>query len=250
MYGFIYITTNNINGKKYIGQKKYDKNEKWKSYLGSGIAFQKAIEKYGIENFSKKIIEECESKDELNAKEKYWINYYNAVNSRDYYNIASGGDGGNVTAGYTDEEKKELSKKLSRIRKGRVNIGAKNGGARPVICLNTMKVFETIVEASYFYDVSEDAIQQCCSDSFRAKTAGALNGIRLQWSYYNDNVVYEYIPFKREYEYKKIKCLNTGDVFNSVHEAHKKTGCSVVGIRHCCVGYLKTTNKLSFEYIH
>ena len=56
-YGFIYITTNNINGKKYIGQKKYDKEGKWKTYLGSGIILNRAIKKYGAENFSKEIIE-------------------------------------------------------------------------------------------------------------------------------------------------------------------------------------------------
>lgn len=54
MYGFIYITTNHINVKRYIGQRKYDKNEKWKTYLGSGIILTRAIEKYGKENFFKR----------------------------------------------------------------------------------------------------------------------------------------------------------------------------------------------------
>ena len=62
LYGFIYITTNHINGKKYIGQKRYDKNNKWKSYLGSGIHLKRAINKYGADNFSKEIIENLEIK--------------------------------------------------------------------------------------------------------------------------------------------------------------------------------------------
>ena len=37
MYGFIYETTNNVNGMKYIGQKAYDKRGNWKTYLGSGV---------------------------------------------------------------------------------------------------------------------------------------------------------------------------------------------------------------------
>lgn len=44
MYGFIYITTNHINEKQYIGQKKYGVNG-WETYLGSGIALNNAIKK-------------------------------------------------------------------------------------------------------------------------------------------------------------------------------------------------------------
>ena len=49
MYGFVYITTNHVNGKQYIGQRKYDKQGKWKEYLGSGVVLSKAIKKYGLE---------------------------------------------------------------------------------------------------------------------------------------------------------------------------------------------------------
>ena len=84
MYGFIYITTNHVNGRQYIGQKKYDKSGKWKKYLGSGIVLKRAIEKYGESNFAKEIIEECETKEALDDREKYWIDYYNAVNSDDF----------------------------------------------------------------------------------------------------------------------------------------------------------------------
>lgn len=63
MYGFIYITTNHINGKQYIGQRKYDKKEKWKNYLGSGIILTRAIEKYGKENFSKKSLKNVKQKN-------------------------------------------------------------------------------------------------------------------------------------------------------------------------------------------
>ena len=104
MYGFIYITTNHVNGRQYIGQKKYDKNGKWKKYLGIGMALKKAIAKYGLESFSKEIIEECDSKEMLDERERYWINYYNATKSDHFYNIAKGGDGGNVVAGYTEKE--------------------------------------------------------------------------------------------------------------------------------------------------
>lgn len=93
MYGYIYETTNLINGKKYIGQHKgeYDLE-----YYGSGILLRRALEKYGKENFSIRIIEKCDSKEQLNDREKYWIQYYNASESDEFYNIAYGGEGGSM----------------------------------------------------------------------------------------------------------------------------------------------------------
>ena len=108
MYGFIYITTNHVNGRQYIGQKKYDKSGKWKKYLGSGIVLKRAIEKYGESNFSKEIIEECETKEILNNREKYWISYYNAVNSSEFYNLALGGDGGRTCYGKTHHASRKV----------------------------------------------------------------------------------------------------------------------------------------------
>jgi len=248
MYGFIYITTNIINGKKYIGKKKYDKDNKWKDYLGSGITLNKAIKKYGKENFSKEIIENCETKEILNEREKYWISYYDAINNKNFYNIASGGDGGNTISGYTQEQKEALSSKLSVARKGIINIGSNNGNARKVICLNTMKVFDTINEASEFYGVDKDAIQQCCSNSNHRKTAGELDGVRMIWEYYDESKNYTYSPFKRQYNYKPILCIDNNVVYSTIHDASRDTGCSIVGIRHCCSGFLKTTKGMRFVY--
>lgn len=110
MYGFIYETTNNINGMKYIGQKTYDKNGNWKTYLGSGIYLKRAVDKYGKENFRREILEECPSKETLDEREIYWIKYFDAVNSKNYYNIASGGDGGNTIQGFSTERLNKLKK--------------------------------------------------------------------------------------------------------------------------------------------
>lgn len=122
-YGFIYITTNNINGKQYIGQKKYYGN--YENYLGSGIALKNAIAKYGKENFSREIIEECKTKEELDEQEKYWIKYYDATNSDNFYNITGGGDGGfgsgKNSPWYGKHLSKETKEKLSEAKKGKNN---------------------------------------------------------------------------------------------------------------------------------
>lgn len=97
----IYKTTNLINGKSYIG--KDTKNNK--NYLGSGSLLKAAIKKYGKENFTKEILEVCNTHIELKEREKFWIEYYSAINDSMYYNIRPGGDGGDV---FTNNPNKEL----------------------------------------------------------------------------------------------------------------------------------------------
>jgi len=106
-YGFIYLTTNLINGKKYIGARKYTKD--WKYYLGSGVELKKDIKKFGRENFERKILEDVRDENEMKERELYWIKYYDAVNSDEFYNkvyrshnvelqIKNGGGGHNANS--------------------------------------------------------------------------------------------------------------------------------------------------------
>lgn len=245
MYGFIYITTNHINGKRYIGQKKYDKNGNWKKYLGSGVHLKRAIKKYGKEHFSKEIIEECELKEQLDEREKYWISFYNAVNSNEFYNIASGGDGGDTISGYSENQKRELSEKLSKMRKGKINLGSLNGSSRKVICLNTMKIYDSIVEASQQTGINKIHIQQCCSKKTDLHTAGYIKGERGVWEYYDENKTYSYVPFKRKkYEYiNEVYCINRKETFKNASEAGRLYGISSGSILQCCRNKLLSAGK-------
>ena len=115
---YIYLTTNLINNKKYIGQHYGELND---SYLGSGSLFKKALLKYGKMNFKKEILEICNNYEELNQAEQKWINFYNAVNDNNFYNIATGGFNSNPIAGLSEEEELKRRKKLSNAA-----LGAKN----------------------------------------------------------------------------------------------------------------------------
>lgn len=85
---YIYKITNKLNGKFYIGQHKTVKNEPFDRYWGSGKLIKEAINKYGKENFTKEIIEEC-TKENINEREIYWIDKLNAREGN--YNISIGG---------------------------------------------------------------------------------------------------------------------------------------------------------------
>lgn len=90
----IYKITNLINNKCYIGQSR-DISRRFlrhKNYFleDSHYPLYRAFKKYGIENFSFEIIEECEI-DELDNKEIFWIDYYDSHNNG--YNQTDGGQG-------------------------------------------------------------------------------------------------------------------------------------------------------------
>lgn len=91
MYGYIYKTTNLVNGKIYIGQKKSNKFLENK-YLGSGKRLKQAIIKYGVDNFSVEVLEEIDDESLMDEREIYWISFYNSTNGTIGYNISAGGN--------------------------------------------------------------------------------------------------------------------------------------------------------------
>jgi group I intron endonuclease len=111
MYGFIYLTTNNKNGKKYVGMCKYTHE---KEYIGSGKLLKQAIKKYGKDSFTRVTLEDCPTFKYMCEAEKKWIDKLQAVESKDYYNISYGGFGGcsksikDYWSMYTLEERKHM----------------------------------------------------------------------------------------------------------------------------------------------
>ena len=153
-YGFIYITHNLVNGKKYIGKKNYDAAGCWKRYLGSGVYLTRAIKKYGRDNFCREVIDTAKTADELSQKEKYWIAYYDAVNSSDYYNIAGGGDGGNVRVGYSDEEYIKSEEKRIRAVKAGIKHGEECGSSK-LTEQEVQQIINDFLSGCYLTQVSE-----------------------------------------------------------------------------------------------
>ena len=184
-FGFIYITTCTINNKKYLGQRKYSRG--WENYLGSGVAFCNAVEKYGKDNFKREIICEADTAEELNKLEYELSVEYDVVNSDDWYNLCYGGC---ATNGYkfSDESKKIMSEKKKGLYDGHKNpmygvhrklteehkkkisehhreqSGEKNWmygktygqnpRARAVICVETGEVFDSAKRAAHELNVN------------------------------------------------------------------------------------------------
>lgn len=112
--GYIYKTTNLVNGKIYIGQHRYNPKTD-KNYLGTGVILLQAISKYGKNNFKKEIIEECYSNEELNQKEVYYIKSFDSTNPKIGYNIELGGNAGPVS----EKTRKKISQTHFLLNKTR-----------------------------------------------------------------------------------------------------------------------------------
>lgn len=130
----VYQIKNNINGKSYVGQFS---GESFETYFGSGKLIKSAIKKYGLENFTKTILEECKSKDELNQREVFWIKELGTIENG--YNLTKGGTGGDLSKfisydkAWIDEQRKTTKKYWDTLsedekkRRSEIISGEKNG---------------------------------------------------------------------------------------------------------------------------
>jgi hypothetical protein len=100
-YGFIYEITNNLTGKRYIGRKYFTQSKTrqvkgkkkrtrvesdWREYWGSNKELLADIDKYGKENFTRKILKLCETRGNTNYWEAKFQFDNNVLLDDNYYN--------------------------------------------------------------------------------------------------------------------------------------------------------------------
>lgn len=244
-FGFIYITTNLINGKRYIGKKVFDNLGKWKTYLGSGIGLKRAVKKYGKRSFRRNIIDYALDDEELCLKERFWIDFYNAVSDQSFYNIAAGGDGGKVRAGYSKSnfdisEKKRIDAIRKHILKGENAVQSRLKERDVVEIISRLKNNDFSTDIARDYHVSYQTID----DIRKHKT----------WKHLTGGIEFEDISHRgRNIESKKQiaqfdKNMNFIASYSSGREASKETGVSYKLISQVCNGGRKSTHGYIFKF--
>lgn len=119
MHFILYQTTNQINGKKYIG--KHVTEDLDDGYLGSGLVLSKAIKKYGRDAFKRETLIVCDNEEELTQKEKEYVTLDIVLDDM-YYNIALGGYGGAIVLKPEHPLYDATRKKISESQKAISNL--------------------------------------------------------------------------------------------------------------------------------
>ncbi len=248
---YIYVITNLINQKTYIGKRDCKdispENDKYmsSSYLLNGDrkkTYQGVFKKYGKENFKKDIIWQGEcSLEEINELEKYYIWLAKAAGKAEY-NIAKGGDGGNLGVTPWNKGKSlpmEMRKKISETNKQ--YCGEKHSQYGTHLSEETKRKISMSLTGKYRGANNKNFGKKRSEECIR-------NFVK---SYKKLNLTGE-----RHHNSKKVVCLNNGKVFSCMREAAEwgiKT--SSAGICQCvknkqftCGFHPETNEKLKWRY--
>lgn len=250
MYGYIYKTTNLVNNKIYIGQKKANSFLSNK-YLGSGTLFLRAVNSYGKDNFICELVEECNSASELNEREIYWINFYNSTDTSIGYNLTLGGEG---IRGYSmsDETKEKISNSLKGKFAGENNpmYGSKGGFYGKHHSKETKEKMRLASLGKPKSDLHRKNISISKSGNnhpnfgkeLREETKKKMSlKAKLSWEdkTKRDNRLNSH--YKR-----KVLNIDTGESFDSIKSATEKYGGNIGG---CCRGIRKTACGYHWKFI-
>lgn len=274
----IYKITNKINGKIYIGQTTRSLQHRWQQHcwISSRCScLNKAIHKYGKENFTVEQIDVACDIDELNMKEQYWIEYYDCIAPKGY-NLTSGGEGYIVC----EETRRKLSivnrgrrpflgkhhteetrKKMSESSKGEKN---PNFGKHP-----SDETRQRMSEAQKGRHHSEESIEKMrqahlgrvFTEEHRRKISENHAHLSGEKHPKYGKPVSEETKRKLSNSHKgrwigskspvakKVICIETGEIFNCIKDASVVKGCSYSKIGECCKGNRKTTGGYHWEYV-
>lgn len=221
---FVYMHTNKINSKVYIGITRQEPTRRWAK--GNGYRdsyFYNAIKKYGWDNFEHVILYEGLSKEDACRKEKELISHYDSTNRDKGYNIASGGDvnifehkKGQESYWYgkhhTLESKKKISENnakwllgkkrnrelVEKIRVSIINSPNRKKLKRRIICIDDNNIYDSIQQASKTIFGSNNhrhAIKNVCEGIYQGH-----NGYHFRYIDDNNQIIIPSInkEFKRK----------------------------------------------------
>jgi hypothetical protein len=118
-----------------------------------------------------------------------------------------------------DEEAKEKIKQTNHCREVR--------------CITTNQIFFSTGEAARQLNVSQSKISVCCS--------GKIKSVK--------GLMFEYVNKENYDQKKKVRCAETGEIYESLNKAQNILNISRTSIMECCIGKKKSAHGLHFEFV-
>ena len=230
----IYAFKNKINGKMYVGQTQRTFGIRTKQHLNrSDTYFDKALAKYGLNNFSYEIIDRGSTLEELNEKERYWIVEYDCLWPNGY-NLTVGGDG---VKGYRHTD--EYKRKMSDAKKGKMT-GENNPFYGKKHTIKAMEKMSNYQSTRWTVEARKER-----SDNYKGKFAGEGNPF---YKKEHKQISKDKMSKTKDNIKVKVRNIDTGEVFESLTLASKTHNVQVAHIKRVCRGQRKTCGGFRWEF--
>lgn len=209
----------------YVGQTRTTLAERWKHHRHSHgcSAIHSALLKYGFDNFTIEQIDSASSQEELNEKEKYWISELNTL-SPNGYNLTTGGE--------SPEWCEESRLRMSESKKGIFP------SEEVKVKLREVK----LGERNSFYGKHH-------SEESKRKISESKKG-QINWNAgqpWSKEVCDK--NRKSQKNRKPIKCVETGEVYDSIRLAASTLNLNKANLSKTLQGYNKTCGGYHWEYV-
>ena len=115
----VYKITNQLNMKLYVGQTRQPIEKRFLQHFYADSPLGDAMRECGIENFTIEVIEHCDTQEQLDAREKFWIRVLNCTVPNGY-NRTPGGERGHGKSRKNSVDvptKMSIAEALKRFRK-------------------------------------------------------------------------------------------------------------------------------------
>jgi group I intron endonuclease len=226
IYGHIYLITNIVNGKVYVGQTVLSQKEKINEYRSSASRKRKdrpiilAMNKYGFDSFIFEFIDSAYSQSELDEKERLYIASHDSTRKKIGYNVETGGIRGKTTSN-------EVRGKLSQIMKEKYA----SGQMTPPMLGKTL----SLEARQKISDAQKRRPPQIITELTRQKQSAVRKG----WC-------------SNPKCYRPVLCVETGERFMTIREAAKAIGLSfraAANIGSAAKGRIKTAYGHTWKYL-
>lgn len=249
-YGIIYMIKNKVNGKIYFGQTIEEKgfrgryrNGQWWKYT-SNDHLKNSADKHGHENFT--VVEQFDiaySKQELDLLEDLYICLYNTMDSNYGYNKKRGGSHGKLS----ESSKQKLSEKT----KGELNpmYGRKHSEESKQKMSKELKGKYSGEKSVHYGKKHSEERKQKQSERQKVAMIGESNPMYGKKHKDETRELFSQQRKGNTNSTKKVRCVNTGEIFNSAKEAAQYFGLVHGSITRVCRGERPSIKGYKFEYI-